>query len=361
MPSKGAAAFLAALAGAHAPDMASALPYGHPSPSKDYPTRDNFTLWLVEEFDAPLDLDTDPIWTWSDGGLSEGQVRFVKDALTFEGGSLKVEVRQQFQPGSCSNAEVGYVMDKNLSSGELRTRRNMFRFGYYEARMRAPEVQPDDPRINGNYISTIFAYRDAKFRHWREIDIEVTGDTPDSVTMNVLNAENTVLWNPDIQATQNFNAEGQNVRSDFHTFAFEWLPTGITWYFDGEVIGHHGPDNPLPIPDLSTKIMMNLWIFGVLYDFGGPHGANNRYPMHSEYDWFRFYKWDGDTSYPCDDASDSCLTDDDKFLSSNNPCDGIAQEPEGSAPCVAQCASPAGLRAASVLKQAQVQGGVVYP
>lgn len=34
---------------------------------------------------------------------------------------------------------------------------------------------------------------------------------------------------------------------------------------------------------------------------------NNRYPMTSEYDWFRFYKWDDEPGgYPCI-GSDSCL------------------------------------------------------
>merc|ERR1712117_559051 len=137
----------------------------------------------------------------------------------------------------------------------------MFRYGYYEVRMKAPSVVPSDAQINGNYVSTMFAYRDAKFKHWREIDIEVTGDSPHSVTMNVLNAENTSAWNPWIQATQNFSANDVNVREEFNTYAFEWLPSGITWYFNGEVVARHGDGNGLPVPELSTKIMMNLWIF----------------------------------------------------------------------------------------------------
>mmetsp|Transcript_153639 Transcript_153639/g.491258 ORF Transcript_153639/g.491258 Transcript_153639/m.491258 type:complete len:89 (-) Transcript_153639:165-431(-) len=61
--------------------------------------------------------------------------------------------------------------------------------------------------------------------------------------------------------------------------------------------------------------------------------------MHSEYDWLRFYKWDGDSQYPCVDGTDSCLTDDDKYLSSNNPCDGIQQEGlrNGGSVCTATC------------------------
>lgn len=326
---------LAAAAGAA---LGAAQPFGHPSPSASYPERPGFTLWLVEEFDAPLNLDADPFWTWSDGGLSEGQVRFVKEAITFEGGKMKIEASARPQAGSCSNAEVGEVAAMDLSSGELRSKHNMFRYGFYEVRMKAPEVQAGDVDIDGNYIATMFAYRDAKFKHWREIDIEVTGDAPNSVTMNVLNAEHTIDWKPSIQSTQEYQAAGQNVRADFHTYAFEWLPSGITWYFDGEQVGFHGPDKALPIPDMSTKIMMNLWIFNKLYDFGGREGSNNRYPMHSEYDWFRFYKWDGDIKYPCADGTDSCLTADDRYLSSSNGCDGIQQVGDP-VPCVATCGS----------------------
>jgi len=344
------------------------LPYGHPLEGANYPSYPNFTLWLVEEFDESMDLDTDSIWTWSDGGLSEGQVRFVKDAIKFEDGKMVLEASHGSPvPQSCSHAEVGFVSTKTLSSGEMRTRHNMFRYGRYEVRMKAPMVQPNRPEVNGNYVSTMFAYRDAKFVHWREIDIEVTGDDTNSVTMNVLNAENTSAWNPWIQASQHYAAEGVNVREDFNTYAFEWLPSGITWYFNGQEVGHHGADNGLPVPDLSTKIMMNLWIFNSLYDFGGHEGQNNQYPMRSEYDWFRFYKWDGDASYPCADMTTSCLSEDDKYLSGNNPCDGIEQVGTvyGNTPCAGVCPNSQGegLVAAASSEDIPAAGeeNIVYP
>lgn len=319
------------------------LPYGHPrQDTNSYLSYPNFTLWLVEEFEEPLDLDTDPIWTWSDGGLSEGQVRFVKEAIKFEDGKMVLEASSGAPvPQSCSHAEVGIVSEKALTSGEMRTRHNLFRYGFYEVRMKAPKVQPNNVEVNGNYVSTMFAYRDAKFVHWREIDIEVTGDAVNSITMNVLNAENTAAWNPWIQASQHHAAQGVNVRQEFNTYAFEWLPSGITWYFNGQEVGHHGTDKDLSVPDMSTKIMMNLWIFGSSYAFGGPDGQNNQYPLRSEYDWFRFYRWDGDASYPCADMTTSCLSEDDKYLSGNNPCDGVQQSGTvyGSPPCEGTCAS----------------------
>ena len=49
------------------------------------------------------------------------------------------------------SSEVGTVASKPLVSGELRARRNMFRYGRYEVRMKAPDVQPGDPDVNGHW------------------------------------------------------------------------------------------------------------------------------------------------------------------------------------------------------------------
>merc|ERR1712182_26308 len=99
-----------------------------------------------------------------------------------------------------------------------------------------------------------------------------------------------------------------------------------------------GRGSRLKTPELSPKIMMNLWVFtgGA---FGGSEIHNNEYPFHSEYDYFRFYKWNGDDQYPCADMTTSCLTEDDMYLSSNNPCDGISQDSllEGKKVCKAKC------------------------
>eukprot|EP00913_Durusdinium_trenchii_P010852 g10181.t1 len=140
----------------------------------------------------------------------------------------------------------------------------------------------------------MFVFRDAKFHHWREIDIEVTGDRKNSVTTNVLSADNTEWWSPRIAASREAYVGG-NAREDFHTYGFEWLP--------------------------NKEI------------------HNNRYPMTSEYDWFRFYKWDDEPGgYPCI-GSDSCLTQDDRYLDGNNPCDGQPMQGtwKGKGACTASC------------------------
>ncbi|CAE7733168.1 licB [Symbiodinium sp. CCMP2592] len=312
---------------------------GHPDPSKQYPSYPGFTLALVEEFDSPLDLDSDPIWTWSDGGLFEGDVRFVKQQIRFEDGKMKITATQNpgYSTQACSHAEVGTVEHKPLVSGEFRSRRNIFRYGRYEVRMKAPDVQPGNPDVDGNFVATMFVFRDAKFRHWREIDIEVTGDSPNSVTTNVLRADNTEFWRPQIASVRTTSVSG-NARAEFHTYGFEWLPDRITWYIDGVPVRSHYGGKP-PIPDKSAKVMMNLWIFGPKANFGGRQIYNNRYPMTSEYDWFRFYKWDGETTYPCQRFSTSCLSSDDRYLDGNNPCDGqpMLGTWKGQAACSASC------------------------
>merc|ERR1719343_524473 len=278
---------------APAPASAGAVDgvFGHPSASINYPKYSGFTLKLAEEFDAPLDLEADPIWTWSDGGLREGLVRFVKEGITFRDGKMIITAsNKQYPTQHCSVASIEPPGHKQLSSGELRSRYNMFRYGRYEVRMKAPEVQPGNPNVNGNFISTMFIYRDSNAHHWREIDFEITADSTNSLTTNLLYADGTKNWKAELQDSRRPNLGNMNLRKDFHTYAFEWVPSGVTWFVDGKVVRK---GSRLHTPDKSGKIMMNLWIFGGFH-FGGPHGHNNRYPMHSEYEYFRFYKWDQD-------------------------------------------------------------------
>lgn len=318
-------------------------PYGHPDPAATYPTYDGYTLWLVEEFATPLDLSTDPIWTYSDGGLPEGQVRFVKEGVKFADGKMILEADIDdgaFSYESCSHAEVGEVFTKALTSGEMRTRHNLFRYGRYEVRMKAPTPVDADAAVNGNYIATMFTFRTPKFEDWREIDIEVTGDSPNTVTTNVINGDGQFEWSEGIADAGATTLE-VNTRTDFHDFAFEWLPDSITWYVDGQEIRKYVQPAKRPIPEKSAKIMMNLWIFNATAAFGGAELENNTYPMNTEYEWFRFYKWNEDMNYPCKTMNEACLDAADYGLSSNNPCDGIPAEGQitgtNKQACVATC------------------------
>jgi len=266
-------------------------------------------------------------------------VRFVKEQIKFEGGLMKIEARKNEpkknegwpKTQSCSKASVEKIGYKPLISGEIRSRHNIFRYGRYEVRMKAPNVRTGDSNANGNFISTMFFYRDANAHHWREIDFEITADGPNTVMTNLLYADGTKNWRADLQDDRRPPLGHINTRSDFHEYAFEWTPKGVIWMIDGKEVRR---GTRLRTPELSGKVMMNLWIF-TGGGFGGRNIRNNQYPMTGEYDWFRFYRWDGETQYPCKKFETSCLAEDDFYLSGNNPCDGIAVEGvlEGHRPC----------------------------
>src|ERR1044071_9938382 len=79
---------------------------GHPDCTQPTPpAHAGFTLYLVEDFSAPIDLVNDPIWTYSDGEQPEGDQRFVKDAITFAGGNMVITATARNIPGSVSCSE----------------------------------------------------------------------------------------------------------------------------------------------------------------------------------------------------------------------------------------------------------------
>ena len=160
---------------------------GHPDPNGTYPTHEGFSLYLVEEFEQPIDVKTDPVWTYSDGALDEGDVRFTPEGISFSGGKMVITVSKMDVPGSHSYAENKDVFQKPLRSGELRTKFNNFRYGRYEVRLKAPNQ-------SGNYINTMFAFRTPKYQDWRELDLEVTADAPTSFTTNVIYGDKQQAW-----------------------------------------------------------------------------------------------------------------------------------------------------------------------
>jgi beta-glucanase (GH16 family) len=240
-----------------------------------------------------------------------------------------IKVTKTAQPGGYSFSAADNVADRALSSGEFRTIYNNFRYGRYEVRMKAPAGA-------SNYIFTMFAYRTPAYLNWREIDIEVQASPKSSFITNLITAQaGTRLWNASIEeaarqypfggdaAAQAIPA-GFDTQADFHTYAFEWLPTSIKWFIDGKLIRVKvagSGQNKLPIPELSTKIVMNLWIFPNA-DLGGGDPALNQYPISGQYDWFRFYKWNQDQNYPCANTP-ACVSADDLKLSKNNVSDPL--------------------------------------
>jgi beta-glucanase (GH16 family) len=306
---------------------------GHPDCSEPAPsTYPGFSLYLDEDFSTPIDLVSDPIWTYSDGGQPEGDQRFVKDAITFTGGNLVITATQRNVAASLSCSESlpnvpnsANVPNKTHASGEFRTKYNNFRYGRYETSFESPQGQPAGAggcvagptasTVCSNFLTTFFAFRTPKSRgpngggQWREIDIEIEGDQPTSLGTNLVTQDNNPNGGYDQTAAEVLFSypgggngatalpAGFNVRQPgFHTYAFEWTPMSIRWFVDGILVRVKTAGAGLPIPAESAHIMANLWFFPSNAAFGNPN--LNSYPMTSRYQYIRFYKWDLDTSYP---------------------------------------------------------------
>ncbi|HEX2871534.1 MAG TPA: family 16 glycosylhydrolase [Polyangiaceae bacterium] len=313
----------AATGGSAGTSAGSGLPFGHPDPTVKHPTYAGFTLWLVEDFTQPLDLAKDPVWTWSDGGFQTH--RFTRDAIGFQDGKMVLTLSESAVAASCSFSNTGQVPPRSRKAGELRSRHNWFRYGRYETRIKAPMVKPNDAVTNGNYIASLFTYRQPACQEWREIDLEVTGDAPGRLSTNLIVGDLDCNFTADKEQPATFDLPG-SFRTDFQTIGFEWLPGSIKFYYldaDGMQVQLRELTGP-KVPTLSAKLMANLWVFAAPFEFGGPMGANNELPFEAEYDFIRFYKWDQDADYPCADMSAGCLKAADVDLSSNNACDGVA-------------------------------------
>jgi beta-glucanase (GH16 family) len=248
--------------------------------------------------------------------------------ISFENGRMVLTIKDEPQPGAYSFSAADNVAAKPLSSGELRTIYNNFRYGRYEVRMKAP--------VASNFIHTMFTYRAPAYLLWREIDIEIQAAPTNTFISNIIVAPpGTRVWSGNIEdATTkypypaatggNMALPALNTTTDFHTYAFEWLPDSVKWYVDGTLIRtkvNGVGKNALQVPKESTKIIMNLWVF-TSKNLGGGDPALNTYPIKAEYDWFRFYKWNNDTTYPCLNTP-SCLPADDLKLAKNNPKDPL--------------------------------------
>lgn len=293
------------------------------------PTYPGYTLVIDEGFDKAIDLDKDPIWTWSDGALSEGQVRYTKEAITFADGKMKITTSKPAAPlqGGQSFAENGTVGNFPLQSGEFRTKHNNYRYGRYEASIKAPTPVAGNP-AGGNFINTLFTFRTPKIEDWREIDIEIIGGGVNKVFSNIVYADGKGDYGATMHSAAQVTAPaGLDTRAAFHTYAFVWKADGVTWYIDGNATpvrtypGQPQGDGTAMIPNKSAKIMMSMWVFGGSYAFGGVDGDLNMYPFTAEYDFFRFYKQDGET-YPMDPAA---LPAEDKNKSKNNPTETDTQ------------------------------------
>lgn len=272
---------------------------------------EGFSLKIDERFDR---FD-ETRWRTGDGAVGgESKCRFHPEGVAVEDGILRLFVKEQSVPGSWSFDHEQEKGPYDYICGELRTRDEVkFHYGRIEARMKAPNRE-----TASGYISSLFTYRFDKDPassqpdsiEWEEIDVELEGGRPDKFQANLIYGKDTWEW----WRTRVYGAWEDKIEvgpvDDWRVFAIEWLPDSISWYVDGELVKTLSATDidcdpeclppqelPTPIPNNPTTIFMNFWIpVDDVQDYFGGNKERNQYPMTAEYDWFRYYAWDGPDS-----------------------------------------------------------------
>lgn len=138
---------------------------------------------------------------------------------------------------------------RNLSAAAI-TSHASFLFGRFEATFQATNVP--------GLVSGFFLHRDSPRQ---EIDIEITGNRPDRLVVNV-------FYNPGAEGAKlDYGYRGTPVKiplgfdasKALHKYAIEWDPCEIRWYVDSKLVHRRDIWNPTPIPDLPMTLHFNTW------------------------------------------------------------------------------------------------------
>ncbi len=138
---------------------------------------------------------------------------------------------------------------RNFSAGSISSRA-AFLYGRFEAILQATSVS--------GLVTGFFLHRDSPRQ---EIDIEITGNRPDRLLVNV-------FYNPGAEGAKfDYGYRGTpaavplgfDASQAAHRFAIEWDPCEIRWFVDGELVHSRAAWNPTPIPDLPMTLHVNTW------------------------------------------------------------------------------------------------------
>lgn len=125
-----------------------------------------------------------------------------------------------------------------------------FLYGKFEAKIQAS----NSPGV----ITGFFLYRNSPRQ---EIDIEIVGNQPNKLLINV-------FYNPGCAGTKyDYGYRGSpcyidlgfDASKESHRYAIHWRPNEILWLVDDKVVHRRDIWNPTPIPHLPMTLYTNIW------------------------------------------------------------------------------------------------------
>lgn len=129
--------------------------------------------------------------------------------------------------------------------------RNQYLYGRFEATIQASNAS--------GVVTGFFLHRNTPRQ---EIDVEITGDRPRRLIVNVFYNPGGIGANFDYgyRGTPSYIDLGFDASEAAHCFAIEWSPTEIRWLVDGTLVHRRAVWYPTPIPHLPLTLHVNSWV-----------------------------------------------------------------------------------------------------
>jgi beta-glucanase (GH16 family) len=221
------------------------------------PPLERFQLLWRDDFDS-----FDPNrWTRATHTFPENLAHFSAANVVVEDGLLKLRVTR-VQSG-----------DKPYTAAEIYSSQE-FEFGRFEGRIKFC--------AGSGLVSSLFTYKEDVEQSWQEIDIEHLGNLPNSIQYNLIYgtlAER--KYQPKVVTLE------YTPTTEFHDYAIEWKPDGITFYVDGQQ-SHHDVQATIKDP---AKLRMNAWpTDNSITSFAGALDAS-AIPCEAQYDWVQVFSY----------------------------------------------------------------------
>lgn len=138
---------------------------------------------------------------------------------------------------------------RNFSAAAISSRVS-FLFGRFEATLKATNV----PGV----VTGFFLHRDSPRQ---EIDVEILGNQPDQLLVNVFYNPGTdgAKFDYGFRGTPAIIKLGFDASKGLHDFTIEWDPCEIRWFVDQKLVHRRNTWEPTPIPHLPMTLHVNAW------------------------------------------------------------------------------------------------------
>lgn len=211
-------------------------------------------VFASTQFTDNFDFYNTNMWTKSNGWTNGNMFNCTWRAsnVNFGGGTMSLSINKDTQGGRTPYA-----------GGEYRSV-NRYGYGLYQVNM--------EPAGHSGVDSSFFTYTGPSDNNpWDEIDIEFLGKDTTEVQFN--------YFTNGVGNHEHLYRLGFDASRGYHTYAFNWQPSYISWLVDGREV-YRATNN---IPTHAGKIMMNLWPgTGVDSWLGRYDGAT---PIYAHYNW----------------------------------------------------------------------------